>query len=111
MAQRAHKRNLIKFSHYSTALVLPKQILDQLRWQAGESVAIRFDSRRNQLVVAKDSPEDTEPKTAIESDGHGLVTQLQPTEIKPQVREIDESEAAADVPQPDNNDVLPIPEL
>lgn len=53
MARTTHQRNLLKFSHYSTAVVLPKDLLDQFGWQPGDRIDIWADNHINQLILCK----------------------------------------------------------
>ena len=45
------KRSLLKFSHYSTSLVLPKRMVAELGWQPGDVVTVTFESHKKQLLI------------------------------------------------------------
>lgn len=44
-------RKLIKFSHYSTCLTLPKSATEALNWDSGTELEIKLDSKRKRLIV------------------------------------------------------------
>jgi len=44
-------RKLIKFSHYSTCLTLPKSATEELGWDAGSELEVKLDAKHNRLVV------------------------------------------------------------
>lgn len=47
------KRKLIKFSNYSFCITLPKEAIDQMGWQKGDTVAVVFDDETGKIVVSK----------------------------------------------------------
>jgi bifunctional DNA-binding transcriptional regulator/antitoxin component of YhaV-PrlF toxin-antitoxin module len=61
MAKKTHTRNLLKFSHYSTVIVLPKALLNQLAWVAGDAVEIRVNPKTEELILSRTSSEVTVP--------------------------------------------------
>ncbi len=44
-------RKLIKFSHYSTCLTLPKIATDALSWDAGSALEIKLDAKKRRLII------------------------------------------------------------
>ncbi len=52
MSETSSTRNLIKFSHYSTCLILPKEMLEELQWHQGDAVNVALDADRHQLIVS-----------------------------------------------------------
>jgi len=50
---RSVKRNLIKFSGYSLALVLPKKILKDFGWNAADVIRVTSDPKKKRLIVTK----------------------------------------------------------
>ena len=54
MSRRKANRQLIQFSTYSIAVVLPKKILRQLAWEAGDTVFVRLDPQKTRLLIEKE---------------------------------------------------------
>lgn len=48
---KQYKRKLIKFSHYSLCVTIPKNILDRLDLNRGDEVAIEL--RRGKIVIVQ----------------------------------------------------------
>lgn len=85
---RSVKRNLIKFSGYSLALVLPKKILKDFGWNAADTIRVTSDPKKKRLIVTK-------MNSTKESEKQAAVVAARPT--------------PSSVPRPD--DIHPIPEL
>lgn len=93
---RTQTRNLIKFSAYSTCLVLPKKLLGELGWQVGNKVKIRLDSARHSLVLSKD-------EGLMETDGIKSADVDSPTVVVSAPHE--------SIPTENDDDIQPIPEI
>lgn len=69
MSHTNPKRRLLKFSLYSTAVVLPKKLLAELGWEAGDKVSISTDQSKKQLLIRHPknygAPKLITPKPAI----------------------------------------------
>lgn len=51
MSKRRYQRQLIQFSSYSIAVVLPKKICTEFGWEAGETVDLRVAPGRQELTL------------------------------------------------------------
>lgn len=95
MPKQRYERQLIQFSSYSIAVVLPKKILTEFGWEAGETVRLRINPDTRELTLSK-----SEPKSFTQTThSHGS-------------RSLDEPAASPEDPSPvDSQDVTPIPEI
>lgn len=92
MPRRSPTRNLIKFSHYSTCLILPKEMLEELDWHQGDAVTIKLDVDKRRLEVTRDTMPDKARELSV---------------VGPSVTAATAENAAAGY----SEEVLPIPEL
>lgn len=53
MSSKNHTRNLLKFSLYSTTVVLPKKILADFGWEAGDKVTITAHTKPDTLLIQR----------------------------------------------------------
>lgn len=96
MAHRSHERSLLKFSIYSTCVVLPKKMLATLGWQAGDVIRIRRAVNGHGLLLERSLRDEEESARPSE------VTHGEPVTPDERVNEFH---------KPTDEDVLPIPEL
>ena len=97
MSLSQRKRSLLKFSHYSTAVVLPKQLLELFGWQAGDQVEIAAD-HKNQTISIRRS------QTALDA---GITPQFVPRAKTPNFT----GNPNQLLVQPSQDTIYPIPEL
>ena len=108
MTVKPTTRQLIQFSSYSIALVLPKKALAKLQWQAGESVEVVLDEQKGQIVVRKISatapiqPQNTTRKLAH----HTQITPIDSLLTAPEM-----TMQSSNITLTQTEEVLPIPEL
>ena len=94
MAKKVYRRNLLKFSSYSIALVLPKQLLDQFSWQAGDQIRVERHPKLETLLLHKEHAK--KARGTIDQKIEIVQPQPEQTAIKQSI---------------DSLEILPIPEL
>lgn len=63
-SKKRQARSLLKFSSYSTAIVLPKPFLEQLAWEVGDQIEIVLKDKSHELILSK-TPQSIVDKTAV----------------------------------------------
>ncbi|MEK7461033.1 MAG: AbrB/MazE/SpoVT family DNA-binding domain-containing protein [Patescibacteria group bacterium] len=97
MSSYLPKRRLLKFSLYSTAVVLPKKILAELGWKPGDEVSITSNQKDKQLVIRR-----TSNTTPIASP---------PSQTTPPSRDPQPSKTIKNISERIHDEILPIPEI
>ena len=100
MALKNYKRNLLKFSLYSTAVVLPKKLLLELGWAVGDEVRIVTDSKSSRLIIDHGS----QKILADEPSTNSIVTKKIPEIIPKTILNRPDPRQREDI-------ILPIPEI
>lgn len=97
-------RKLIKFSHYSTCLTLPKIATEALNWDAGSSLEIKLDTKRSRLIVTSYSDKNIKKSNFPEPITLAMENEKR---AKPLVTSKDSKSLSKE----DDSDLLPLEEL